>query len=198
MTLIRHGENLPGDFDQAVRGLRRAAIRPEVTLREIEAPPGLAPHAIALSADVCAGHGPGEPGTELATGRFILLHDPDGSPVWRGTYRVVTFLRAELDPQMGNDQMLASVAWTWLVDALEEHRAPYTEAGGTATRVLSENFGTLMGATEHIDIELRASWTPLTSQLTSHLEAWVDMVASFAGLPPLMEGVTPLPHLRLT
>ena len=38
---------------------------------------------------------------------------------------------------------LADVAWTWLVEALEKHHAQYTAAGGTATRVLSESYGTL-------------------------------------------------------
>ena len=81
--------------------------------------------------------------TELATGRFILLHDPDGSAVWDGEFRIVTYIRAQLEPEMGNDEMLGTVAWTWLVEALENHKAPYRAAGGTATRVLSESFGTL-------------------------------------------------------
>ena len=37
----------------------------------------------------------------------------------------------ELD--LGTDPMVGAVAWTWLVEALENHRARYTEAGGTAT-----------------------------------------------------------------
>ncbi len=97
---------------------------------------------------------------ELATGRFILLHDPDGSDVWDGEFRIVTYIRAQLEPEMGNDEMLGSVAWTWLVEALENHAAPYRAAGGTATRVLSESFGTLADRPDSIDIELRASWTP--------------------------------------
>lgn len=185
------------EFEHALGALDRAVPRPGVRLARIEAPSGLASHAVAMSADVLGHTAPGQPEGELATGRFVLLHEPGGDPLWRGRFRIVTYIRARLDPEMGNDQLLASVAWTWLVDALHEHGAPYTEAGGTATRVLSENFGTLAGSTEHIDIELRASWTPLTPDVTSHLEAWADMVASFAGLPPLPEGVTPLPFRRL-
>ena len=64
---------------------------------------------------------------------------------------------------MGNDEMLGTVAWTWLVEALENHKAPYRAAGGTATRVLSESFGTLADRPGSIDIELRASWTPASS-----------------------------------
>lgn len=135
---------------------------------------------------------------ELATGRFILLHDPDGSAVWDGEFRIVTYIRAQLEADMGNDAMLGSVAWTWLVDALENHSAQYRAAGGTATRILSESFGTLAERPETIDIELRASWTPASSDAQAHLEAWCDMVCTFAGLPPLPPGVTPLPNRRLT
>jgi hypothetical protein len=133
---------------------------------------------------------------ELATGRFILLYDPNGSAVWDGEFRVVTYIRAQLEPEMGNDEMLGSVAWTWLVEALENHRAPYRAAGGTATRVLSESFGTLADRPGTIDIELRASWTPASPDIRPHLEAWSDMVCTFAGLPPLPEGVSPLPRRR--
>ncbi|MFP5311613.1 MAG: DUF3000 domain-containing protein, partial [Actinomycetes bacterium] len=132
----------------------------------------------------------------LATGRFILLHDPEGSAVWDGEFRIVTYIRAELEPEMGNDQMLGTVAWTWLVEALENHKAAYRAAGGTATRVLSESFGTLAGRPGSIDIELRASWTPDSADIQAHLEAWSDMVCTFAGLPPLPDGVTALPPRR--
>jgi hypothetical protein len=34
---------------------------------------------------------------------------------------------------------------------------------------------------EYIDVELRASWTPRGEDLSVHLEAWADMVCTFAG-----------------
>ncbi|EMY32579.1 enoyl-CoA hydratase [Arthrobacter crystallopoietes BAB-32] len=132
----------------------------------------------------------------MATGRFILLHDPEGSELWDGTFRIVTYIRAQLDAEMGNDTLLGSVAWTWLVEALDIHKAMYRNAGGTATRILSESFGTLAGQQDAIDIELRASWTPDNAQVQAHLEAWSDMVCTFAGLPPLPEGVASLPNRR--
>ena len=207
-------DQVPEDFRFALSTLRQARTRSELRLEEIPAPARLAPFAVALGAEVlCPGrpgpsgavHGPaaaalalatGSDDVELATGRFILLHDPDGSDVWEGEFRIVTYIRAQLEPEMGNDEMLGSVAWTWLVDALENQAAPYRSAGGTATRVLSESFGTLADRPNSIDIELRASWTPATPDITSHLEAWSDMVCTFAGLPPLPEGVTPLPRWR--
>jgi hypothetical protein len=208
---------VPPEFLHALGTLRKAHCRSEVRLAEIPAPARLAPYAVALGAEVMAlgagggttpVHGPaamalaaasgtdddGE--TELATGRFILLHDPDGSAIWDGEFRIVTYIRAQLEPEMGNDEMLGTVAWTWLVEALENHKAPYRAAGGTATRVLSESFGTLSGRPGSIDIELRASWTPASSDVTAHLEAWSDMVCTFAGLPPLPDGVAALPRRR--
>ncbi|MEV7574268.1 DUF3000 domain-containing protein [Pseudarthrobacter sp. NPDC089323] len=210
-------DQVPPDFLHALGTLRKARCRKELRLAEIPAPARLAPFAVALGAEVMAPgattpstplHGPAamalaaaqgsgdDSETELATGRFILLHDPEGSDVWDGEFRIVTYIRAELEPEMGNDEMLGTVAWTWLVEALENHKAPYRAAGGTATRVLSESFGTLAERPGSIDIELRASWTPASPDVTAHLEAWSDMVCTFAGLPPLPDGVTPLPHRR--
>jgi Protein of unknown function (DUF3000) len=206
---------VPADFLYALGTLRKARCRSELRLDEIPAPSRLAPFAVALGAEVTgtsqrnagdpihgqasAGLAPAAPDVdpsadELATGRFILLHDPDGSAVWDGQFRIVTYIRARLEPEMGNDEMLGSVAWTWLVEALETHQAPYREAGGTATRVLSESFGTLAGRPGMIDIELRASWTPSGPDVRAHLEAWSDMVCTFAGLPPLPDGVSALPR----
>ncbi len=214
---------VPADFLYALGTLRKARCRSELRLDEIPAPARLAPFAVALGAEVIVPsggkdqspvHGPAamamarsaaagasagddaDDGEELATGRFILLHDPDGSAVWDGEFRIVTYIRAQLDAEMGNDEMLGSVAWTWLVEALETHNAPYRAAGGTATRVLSESFGTLADRPASIDIELRASWTPASADVQAHLEAWSDMVCTFAGLPPLPEGVSALPRRR--
>ncbi|MET1088297.1 MAG: DUF3000 domain-containing protein [Arthrobacter sp.] len=210
-------DQVPPEFLHALGTLRKAQCRGELRLAEIPAPARLAPFAVALGAEVLAPgprtattalHGPAamalaaasgaadDDEAELATGRFILLHDPEGSAVWDGEFRIVTYIRAQLEPEMGNDEMLGTVAWTWLVEALENHKAPYRAAGGTATRVLSESFGTLAERPGSIDIELRASWTPASSDVTAHLEAWSDMVCTFAGLPPLPDGVTPLPQRR--
>ncbi|HSU70017.1 MAG TPA: DUF3000 domain-containing protein [Micrococcaceae bacterium] len=199
---------VPSEFLTALGTLRKARCRSELRLEELPAPSRLAPYAVALGAEVIGTsefqplHGPAmiaaaraEP-PELATGRFILLHDPDGSDLWDGTFRIVTYIRAQLEADIGNDALLGSVAWTWLVEALESHHAPYRSAGGTATRSLSESYGTLSDRQDSIDIELRASWTPATADVQAHLEAWSDMVCTFAGLPPLPEGVRALPNRR--
>ncbi|TLP73175.1 DUF3000 domain-containing protein [Nesterenkonia sphaerica] len=180
-------DELPARFRSAIDQLRRASPRADAVVEEVPAPVRLAPYAAALSAEI-ADH--------PATGRFILLHDPAGQQAWGGDFRVVIYIRAELDPEMGNDPLLASVAWTWLSDSLAQHGVQHSHAGGTATRILSESFGSLERREATNDVELRASWTPEDAHFGAHLEAWADMVCSFAGLPPLPDGVVALPHIR--
>lgn len=180
-------DDVPAAFRHAIDELRSAQPRSDAMVEEVLAPSKLAPFAVALKAEI-ADH--------TATGRFILLHDPAGQESWGGTFRVVIYIRAELDPEMGNDPLLASVAWTWLSDSLAQHDVVHSSAGGTATRILSESFGSLETRPVSNDVELRASWTPGDAHFGNHLEAWTDMVCSFAGLPPLPDGVVALPHIR--
>jgi hypothetical protein len=177
---------VPEAFLEAVRGLRDVRLRSEVVLTEVPAPQRIAPHTIALTADVVLGD------DELATGRFVLLHDPQGQEAWEGTFRVVTFVRAELEPEMGSDPMLGQVGWTWLEESLDGAGARAVAHGGTVTRVVSESYGSLAGRPASVEVEVRASWTPLDHDLRPHLRGWADLLCTVAGLPPLPEGVAPL------
>ncbi|WP_295016287.1 DUF3000 domain-containing protein [uncultured Micrococcus sp.] len=176
-------------FRDALADLRDARPRTEVRLRRIEAPRGLAPHAVALAAEVHDPAGGGE--AALATGRFVLLHDPAGSPAWHGVFRAVTYIRASLEPEAAADHLAGAVAWTWLTEALDLRHAEHTHAGGTATRQLAEHFGVLAEEPGWTDLELRASWTPAPRDLGAHLEAWSDMICAFAGLPPEADAEPP-------
>ncbi|WP_213450903.1 DUF3000 domain-containing protein [Rhizomonospora bruguierae] len=173
---------LPETFTRAVAGLRAVRPRAEIMLEEIPAPQRLAPYAHALSATVLRG------GDEVATGRLILLHDPAGHEAWAGTLRLVTYVTAELEPELATDALLPAVGWSWLVDALDTQDAPYRAIAGTVTQTLSTRFGELAGPVAGADIEIRASWTPTTDDLAPHLGAWCVLLASTAGLPP--PGVT--------
>ncbi|MDJ0318090.1 DUF3000 domain-containing protein [Arthrobacter sp. H35-MC1] len=179
---------LPADFQIALASLREVLSRSELTLAEVPAPARLAPFGVAVGAEVIVD------GEQLATGRFILLHDPQGKALWDGTFRIVSYIRAQLEADIGNDSLLGNVAWAWLTEALEEQDAQYSSAGGTATRILSESYGTLAARPDSVDIELRASWTPTGTAITPHLQAWANIVCTFAGLPPVPEGVTLLPR----
>ncbi len=175
-------------FTRAVAALRSARLRADVVLTEVPAPARISPYAAAMTADVLSGE------DELATGRFVLLHDPDGQEAWQGTFRVVSFVRAELEAEMGPDPMLGQVGWTWLTDALDAVGAGHRAAGGTVTRVLSESFGALADRPPGIDIEIRASWTPTGDDLAAHLRGWAELLCTSAGLPPLPAGVASLHH----
>ena len=111
------GRSLPGDtaaeFTRAIAGLREARLRPEVRLTEVPAPQRIAPYAVALSGEVV---GPGGE-EELASGRFVLLHDPSCPEPWEGAWRAVTFARAELEPEVGTDPSLGEVGWAWPVSS---------------------------------------------------------------------------------
>ena len=188
------GEN-SAEFEQVIQDLRGARLRPEVRLTEVPAPSRIAPYAVALTAEVVTAGG-SDQGDELASGRFVLLHDPSSPEPWEGVWRAVTFARAELEPELANDPMLGAVGWSWLMDALAFHDAPYVAEGGTVTRVVSESFASLDDRSATVEMEIRASWTPMGPDLGIHLRAWADLLCTIAGLPPLPEGVVALPGQR--
>ena len=175
----------PATFRSAVESLERTAVRAEVRVEPIRAPQRLAPFSYALAADVSAG---GD--TEGATGRLVLLHDPDGAEAWDGDLRLVAYASAEIADDMAGDPMLPEVGWSWLIGALEDRGAGYTAAGGTVTQTTSTRFGDQHGPASTTSLELRGSWTPTSSDLAPHLLAFLDALATAAGLPP--EGITVL------
>jgi len=184
----------PPEFEAALEALRAASLRPELRVSEIPAPGSLAPRAAALSADVGTGrHGDD---SDLGTGRFVLLYDPDEPEAWGGRFRVVCFAQAPLETDIGLDPFLADVAWSWLVDALDARGARYIAASGTATKILSTGFGELARQGDGAQIEVRASWTPLDAAVGPHVEGWGELLCMLAGLPPRSEGVTALPRRR--
>ena len=182
-------------FDDVAAVIREATFRDDLTVREIPAPAGLAPHALALAADVR----PEASGNDSAygTGRFILLHDPDEPAQWNGTWRIVCFAQAPLEPEIGMDALLADVTWSWLTDALQAHAATYPSPSGTATKTLSKGFGSLADEGDGAQIELGASWTP-TANLTAHVEAWAELVCMLAGLPPGSEQIATVTSRRVS
>nr|WP_273934493.1 DUF3000 domain-containing protein [Kutzneria chonburiensis] len=172
----------PALFRQAVEALRSVRTRPEIELTEVRAPQRLAPWSFAYSAEADG------PADVLATGRLVLLHDPDGEEAWGGVLRVVAFVRAELDAELAVDPLLPAVAWSWLTDALEGSSARWTALGGTVTQNSSARFGDISGPARTDDLELRASWTALDAELTAHGDAFCELLSSTVGLPPV--GVT--------
>ena len=146
-----------------------------------------------LTADVVD---PRDTDDDLASGRFVLLHDPSSPEPWGGQWRAVTFARAELEPELATDPVLGEVGWSWLIDALAIRGVEYTAEAGTVTRVVSQSFAGLADRPASVEMEVRASWTPLGPEVGDHLLAWSDLLCTIAGLPPLPEGVVALPGPR--
>jgi len=183
-VVVRTGpEGEPPDFRQALASVRSARLRPEVTLDETPGPSRLAAYTAAFLADVCVDT------VELASGRLVVLHEPGGHEAWSGEFRLVTYVRAALEPEMVADALLPSVGWTWLLEALDAHGAAYGFPSGTVTRVISESFGSMADEPPAAEIEVRASWTALEPDLAAHTEGWGELLCHIAGLPPLPEGV---------
>ncbi|MFT4234188.1 MAG: DUF3000 domain-containing protein [Microbacterium sp.] len=174
-----------GAFAAAEKSISALSFRHDLVVHPISAPQGLAPFSLALAADVR----PDEHGeSPYGTGRLVLLHDPAEPDAWDGAWRIVAFAQAPLENEIGTDPLLADVAWSWLIDALESRGAPYHSASGTATKMLSKGFGSLAPEGAGAQIELRASWSP-EDDLDAHVEAWAELVCMLAGLPPGSEDV---------
>jgi hypothetical protein len=159
---------------------------------DVPAPKRLAPHAYAIAATVY-----GEDEEEVASGRLVLLYDPAGGPGWSSVFRLVAYVRADIEPEVAADPLLGEVGWTWLTEALE---APgYTAESGTVTRVITEGYGAKSDELPTTNFELRASWSPVMrgglggssprgstdeATLADHVVAWCSCLAAAAGLEP--------------
>jgi DUF3000 family protein len=191
-------ETAPPPFRAAVEALTTARLRPEIEIEPTRPPQRLAPHTYALEAAVVVD------GEDLADGRLVLLHDPAGHDAWQGAFRLVTLVRAELEPEMAADPLLPEVCWSWLTGALQARGLAYGEPSGTVTRAGSHYFGGLAARPAASQIEIRASWTPREGiggvpDTAAHLGSWCDLLSQVAGLPPAGPGdnsVVTLPQRR--
>ena len=176
------------NFEEITTSIRAIKPRSEILLEEVPAPQKLAPYAFAMTADVLE---------DAATGRFVLLHDPDGQEGWSGKYRCVTFVRAAIDNEMAADPMLCNIGWTWLMESLKANGCEFIAPSGTVTKVASASFGTLENLDEDSELEVRASWTPTSGKnIADHIRAWVELLEMSAGLAPIPDGVTQLSRSR--
>jgi len=185
-------------FNRMVDQLRTVTPRPEIILEEVPAPQKLATYSFAFTADVSNGL-LGDSEDEIASGRFVLLHEPGGQDTWEGEFRCVTFLSADVDEAMQDDPLLPEVGWSWLLDSLAAGGCKFTAPSGTVTRVYSASFGKLSPRNDESEIEIRASWSPLinnSDEMISHVMSWCNLLGEVAGLPPVVEGVAPISAAR--
>ena len=180
----------------------QGALRAEFSFEDVPAPKKLAPFAAATSATVV------REDADVAWGRLVLLYDPVGHEGWPGCYRLISYVRAEVDQEIAADPMLCQVGWDWLIEALDARTPGYTTPSGTVTRVTTEGFGGKASEPPVYGFEQRASWSPAAPaagdddpgalDLAAHVMAWCDSVAAAAGLPPLAAGTAALPSGRVT
>ena len=171
---------LPERFEEALLSLRDAPRPRGLLMEEIPAPKKLAPYSAALTAETVETAGT----TPIATGRFVVLYNPNGEESWGGDFRIVIQAHARIDDEVGMDPVFESAAWSWLTDGLEDSRAGYRALVGTVTRVLSETFGGLTLNDSCAHAEIRASWSPSTAQLGTHLTAWHELLLVASGHEP--------------
>lgn len=188
-----------GEFQRSVAEVEsgmaaQRQLRPELTFEEEPPPRRLAPDAYAVAATVLA-----EPGSdaEIGWGKFVLLFDPAGQDGWDGKYRIIGYVRAELEPEMTADPLVNEVGWSWLTEALDARTIGYRMISGTVTTVVTQGFGSKQDEPTSTGFELRASWSPVISEessaaLDGHVAAWCDVVCAAAGLPPVAPGVAAL------
>lgn len=176
--------SVPQIFLDALDSLRDHTFRDEFRIFEIPAPKKIAPWAAALSAEVNTSGAQMDPDHYRGAAKFVLLYDPDGQPAWNGDFRIVSHISAPLEAEMGGDPFLGEVAWSWLIDALTHHDCGYHSLNGTVTRQIDETFGGLMISGSHVNVDVRASWTPESSNVYDHLQAWAEFACTAGGLDP--------------
>jgi hypothetical protein len=203
------------DLEAGLDQQRRA--RPEIAFEKQPPPRKLAPYAAAIGATVHepeagrrAAAGPGatvvhDPDAEIGWGSFVLLYDPAGQTGWGGPFRLIAYVRADLDPEIAADPLIGQVGWSWLIEALDARTSGYRQTSGTVTRVVTEGFGSKEDQPVATGFELRASWSPAAPGaaveaaahhappgLDGHVAAWCDALCAASGLPPLPAGVSAL------
>jgi Protein of unknown function (DUF3000) len=170
---------------------REAQTGHAFVFEDVPAPRRLAPYATAIAATVQ------RDGADVAWGRLVLLYDPDGQDGWDGAFRLVAYVRADVEPEIAADPLLGEVGWSWLSEALDAHVPGYAVPSGTVTRVITEGFGAKRDELPLTGFELRASWSPAgpgntevpdsdlnTLDLSAHISAWCDCLSAAAGLEP--------------
>lgn len=183
-------EGAPAEFLLAMSSLKTASTRDELIIEQIAAPGRLAKFEIAFSAQVDATAA--GVSSDLGTGRFILLWDEQEPEPWQSRFRVITFAKSPLETNIGADELISDVAWAWLTESLANRNADFIAEAGTATRIISSGYGALSNQSDHAELEIRASWSPTSTNAAAHLEAWQDLVCIMSGLPNLPAGVSSL------
>lgn len=191
MKIVATEVNSVDTWEEVVASLKSVEVRPEFLLEEVPAPARLAPKSFALGLDVVNADD-----EDLANGRFVVLHDPAGQETWDGNLRIVTFVRAPIENDVVTDELFDDVAWSWLMDSLNNSIEGFHNISGTVTRTVSKSFAGIENRQRDADVEIRASWTPNSTDIGDQLKVWLSFVEQCAGLAPLPPGVSAISRNR--
>jgi hypothetical protein len=166
-------------FKGMLSGIAEISVREEITLTQIPSPKGIAPEAITISAEVNhlqeVDHG---------ISRLVFCRDPEQPEGWDSEFRIIGYAKSPIEIDMAKDDYSAALAWEWLKENLANAGAGFAQEAGTTTTVVSTGHGALITQPQHGELEIRASWAPTSSDLTTHLLGWVELLAMISGLPP--------------
>lgn len=172
-----------GDISEPFRGMlagiSEIKVREEITLTQIPSPKGIAPEAIAISAEV--NH---EQHADHGISRLVFCRDPEQPEGWNSDFRIIGYAKSPIEIDMAKDDYSAALAWEWLRDNLDSAGARFTQEAGTTTTVVSTGHGALITQPQQGELEIRASWAPTSPDLTAHLVGWIELLAMISGLPP--------------
>ncbi len=167
------------EFAAALLSLKQSNLREELELVQLASPQDIAEHSLAFSAELKSDTS--EVSGKLGTGRFVVFWSPKPQENWTSNFRVVCFARSPLETDIGREIDGVDVTWEWLTEALSNSGAEHAALAGTTTRIISTGHGLMDQQSEHSEIEIRASWSPATTDLRRHLEAWQNLVCAMSG-----------------
>jgi len=171
--------DLSDTFQGMLSGLGEVTPREEIILTQIPSPKGIAPEAVAISAEVAH-----ETASDHGVSRLVYCRDPEMPEGWNSEFRIIGYAKSPIELEMAKDDYTASMPWEWLKDCLKVSGAQFAHEAGTTTTVISTGHGSLVSQPQHGELEIRASWAPLDFDLSNHLRGWMELVALISGLPP--------------
>ena len=170
---------LSDTFQGMLSGLGEVTPREKIILTQIPSPKGIAPEAVAISAEVAH-----ETASDHGVSRLVYCRDPEMPEGWNSEFRIIGYAKSPIELEMAKDDYTAAMPWEWLKDCLKASGAQFAHEAGTTTTVISTGHGSLVSQPQHGELEIRTSWAPLDFDLSNHLRGWIELVALISGLPP--------------
>lgn len=174
-------DGVAAEFAAAVLSIKHSASRSELEIQQLASPQDIATHSIAFSAEIASETS--EVSGALGTGRFVLFWSPEPQENWASNFRVVCFARSPLETDIGREADSSDVLWQWMTSSLANSGAEFSALAGTTTRIISSGHGMMEKESEHAEIEIRASWSPLGTEIHRHFEAWQNLICVMSDLP---------------